>query len=393
MVTLNQVTLDGTALRSSNSRFNTARRASLEQKLAALDEQVEVAFKQAQEKDATEDQLYGTETSPTKLPRALRDLQRRQEQLKQALKNLESIETGRAERGERKDLSPKGPPVPLADPQSRVLPNKEGGYAPNYTGVAAVDSAQGIILDVQVLGGNDEASTVLPAVDAIEGHFGQKPKQVAADSGFNSGSNLSGLEERGVEALMPARQEIKGVNPALREALSKPVEEKDWPALPISPQSKRLDRSAFIYDASEDQYVCPMGKVLLRINGKAYNHHGVRGTYQMYECASCAGCPLAAKCLAPKSSARQIGRDEHEGRREAMAARMGSPAGKEQYKKRAWSSETPFAVLKTTMNFRGFLLRGLKKVTTELRWAATAYNIVKIVRFKASQRAAAAPAI
>ena len=33
-----------------------------------------------------------------------------------------------------------GPAAPLADPDSRVLPNKNGGFAPNYTAVLAVDS-------------------------------------------------------------------------------------------------------------------------------------------------------------------------------------------------------------------------------------------------------------
>lgn len=36
------------------------------------------------------------------------------------------------------------------------------------------------------------------------------------------------------------------------------------------------------------------------------------------------------------------------------------------------------------MNFRQFLLRGLKKADLELRWMATAYHLVKILRFKAS---------
>ena len=67
-----------------------------------------------------------------------------------------------------------------------------------------------------------------------------------------------------------------------------------------------------------------------------------------------------------------------------MAARLKTGAGAGQYKRRAWSSETPFAVLKTVMNFRQFLLRGLKKADLELRWMATAYNLVKILRFKAS---------
>ena len=55
---------------------------------------------------------------------------RRQEKLKEAMKKLAEREEARAG---RKDVSPKGPAIPLADPDSRVVPNKGGGHAPNYT--------------------------------------------------------------------------------------------------------------------------------------------------------------------------------------------------------------------------------------------------------------------
>jgi hypothetical protein len=194
------------------------------------------------------------------------------------------------------------------------------------------------------------------------------------------------LEAAGVELLMPAKQEFDGVNPALRPDVSQPVPQKDWPALPMNPQNKFLDKAAFVYDPAKDQYTCPMGEVLFRVNGKQYNHHGTKGTYQMYESAasSCAGCPLASRCLPKNKQTRRVGRDEHEPARERMKQRMESDAGKAQYKKRAWSAETPFAVLKAVMNFRRFLLRGLKKAGQELRWAAIAYNLKKLIAFKAA---------
>ena len=179
-VSLNQVTLDGTALRASNSRFNTARRASLEQKLAAMDLQVDAAMKQAAEQDKADDALYGQETSPVKLPRGLKDLKRRQERLKDAMKNLTAMEQDRAARGDRKDISAKGPAVPLADPDARVLLNKEGGYAPNYTGVLAVEGGHGIILDTQILGGNARA---LDRAAGSGEHSGKLRSKARADRG------------------------------------------------------------------------------------------------------------------------------------------------------------------------------------------------------------------
>lgn len=379
LVTLNQVTLDGTTTRANNSRYNTARRSSLEQKLAALDEQVEQRMKEFGEQDCREDELYGVETSPAKLPRSLADLKRRQEQLKKAMVNLAERE---ASRQGRKDVSAKGASVPLSDPDSRVLPNKSGGNAPNYTSVLAVDADSGMIVDTQVLGNNDEPSTVLAAIENIQDSFGQTPAALLADSGFHSGPNLKGLEQQGVEALIPARQQFRE-NPAVREDPSQPVPEKDFDRLPMSPQLKVLDKASFIYDSAKDCYQCPMGRVLEHVENKGYNRDGNQGTYKIYECGSCADCPLAARCLPKKATVRRVCRDEYESQRERAAARLNSDEGRQQYQRRSWAAETPFAVLKTTMNFRQLLLRGLEKVKQELTWAATAFNLVKLVRFKA----------
>ena len=388
LITLNQVTLDGTDPRANNSRYNTGRRASVERKMAALDAQIEGAMKQAAEQDRAEDALF-SESSPAKLPRELKDLQHRQEKLKQAMAKLEQLERDRAG---RKDLSAKGPAVPLGDPDSRVLPNKAGGHAPNYTGVLAVDSDSGMIVDTQVIGSNDEASTVLKAVENIEQDFGSKPAQMAADSGFNTGRNLAGLEQREVQPLMPAKQEF-AQNPAIRPDAAQPVPQEQWNALPVNPQNKILDKASFIYDSDKDRYLCPMGQTLLYSHDKPYNRDGVKGTYRMYQCAACAGCPLAHKCLPKNATERRVSRDEFEAHRERMACRMKSEEGRAQYKRRSHVAETPFAVFKTAMNFRQFLLRGLKKVNIEQRWICTAYNLMKLMRFKAAQILAATPAL
>jgi transposase len=388
LMALNQITLDGTDVRANNSRYKTGRRASIEQKIAVLDAQIEQAMKQAEEQDRSDNALFG-ETSPVKLPRDLKDMQRRQERLKAAMKKVEQMEKDRAG---RKDVSPKGPAVPLTDPASSVLPNKTGGHAPLYTAVLAVDSASGMIADTQALGSNDEASSVLPAVANIEQELGIRPGQVAADSGFNTGRNLAGLEAQQIEPLMPAKQEF-AENPAIRPDPTVPVPQEQRDQLPFNRQHKCLDKAAFIYDSGKDRYVCPMGQPLEYSHDKPYNRDGAKGTYHIYECGACAGCPLAPKCLPKQATERRVSRDEFESHRERMASRMKSEEGRAQYKRRSHAAETPFAVLKTVMNFRQFLLRGLKKVNMELRWMAIAYNLMKLTRFKAAQIAAAMNAV
>lgn len=384
LVRLNQVALDGTAVRSNNSTGNTARRDNLEQKLAALDEQVTQMLAAWEATDRKEDDLYGAESSAAPLPRDLADLKKRQATMRRALEQLKELEEKR--RG-RKDLSAKGPSIPLADPDSRMLPNKHGGQAPDYTAVLATDGQAGLIVHTQAIGGNDEAATVLPAVEQIEEDFGQAPGQLLTDGNFNSGPNLAELEQQKVEALMPARQPFRN-NPAQRADATQPVPPEQWDKLPVSPQQKVLDKAAFVYDSQSDQYRCPMGRALMFVGTQAYCRDKVKGTYRVYQCGTCGDCPLAAKCLRSGQSVRRLCRDEYEPARERLKRRMDSAEGKAAYTRRSWIAETPFAVWRTVMNFRQFLLRGLAKVQTELDWTATAYNLRKLMRHQRRQAAA-----
>jgi len=276
-----------------------------------------------------------------------------------------------------------------------VLPAKQGGYAPGYTTVLATDAKSGFVLDAQVIAGNDEPSTVLPAIEHVEENFGRKPDELVADSGFNSGPNLRGLAEQDVTPLMPPRQ-AADASAARRPDPAGPVPEADRGRLPVNPQSKTLDRAAFVYDPAADRYHCPMGRPMERTEDKPYDRHGTRGTYRVYESPGCGGCPLAGICLgqgkasaeqgkasAGKARVRRVCRDEYEELRERMAERMQSEAGRAAYRRRGPVAEAAFATLKAVMDFRQYLLRGLEKVRIETDWAVTALNLAKLVRLTA----------
>jgi hypothetical protein len=59
---------------------------------------------------------------------------------------------------------------------------------------------------------------------------------------------------------------------------------------------------------------------------------------------------------------------------------MAGEAAQKLYRQRSHIAETPFGILKSIMGLRQFLLRGLDKVKIEWRWAATAFNVIKLVR-------------
>jgi hypothetical protein len=422
LVRLNQVAFDGTMIKANNGRYNTARIKDVEAALLELDRQVGQMLEQAGEEDRREDLLYGQEASPTKLPRKWADLRKRQEALGKALQELRAMDLKRAG---RKDVSPKGPQVPLADSDARVLPNKEGGYAPNHVPILGVDGQAGIVVHASLAEGNDEAGSLLEMVDQVGEDLGQAPKQVLADGGFHTGANLTGLEQRGIEALIPERQrplENPAADPARQqvaeargpgeqsgppapppepqppapasapEAVSLgPVPPEQWDKLPINPQHKVLDKAAFIYDPVADRYVCPMGQALEFKGTDAYQRDSGSGVYRVYECSPgvCGACPLAKVCIKGKTKARRVMRDEHQGARDRAAQRLESPQGRADYRRRWWIAETPFGILKTVMDCRRFLLRGREGVETELNWIATAFNLRKLIRIRAAGPATA----
>ncbi len=378
LIRLNQVALDGTRVRANSSPHATASGKTLEQRLKALDEQIEKMLAEACAADQQDKDLFGDSVSASTLPTELSDLNKRQERLRKAFAAAQKAD---AKRAKRKGGPTRSAKIPVADPDSAIMPNKEGGYAPNFNPVAAVDSECGMIVDADVLNEMKEGETVIPTVERIESSFGRQPEQFLADSTFATGSNLSGLADRGIEAVMPVEQtKLPDANPAERADPTRPVAEEDWAKLPRRAQTKKLDRAAFVYDEKKDCYHCPLGRELAfdYIKMQARDT-GQASAYRVHTCGSCEGCGLASDCLMGKSKRRTVSYDQHESARREMAARMKTESGKKAYAKRAHLAETPNGFIKDVLGLRQFLLRGLDKVRTEWLWACTAFNIRKLM--------------
>ncbi len=394
LLRLNLIGLDGTRERANSSRHGTATAKTLAERLAVLDEQIEAAFSEAEAADRREDDLFG-QTTPNKLPRELADLKRRQERLQKALEKARGKDAKRkgkdgdaSEAPEARDgkaRKPKAAKVPVVDPDAAVMPNKDGGYAPNYTPVVTVDAERGYIVDADVDDSATEGHKTVQTVERIEEVFEQKVEQVMADGGYADGREMAELEERGVETYIPVATAVGDAadNPAVRDDPTQPVPQEAWDRLPRSKKGKKrvtLDRSAFVYDEAKDCFYCPMGRTLPSKDTQCRRRaDGQEVTVYRYECVGCQGCELSEACRQGKGP-RRIQVDEYEPVRQRVHARMNSPAGQAVYGRRAWVCETPFAFIKSWMNFRQFLLRGLPKVNTEWCWACTAYNLRKLVR-------------
>lgn len=386
LIRLCEVAFDGTRVKANNSRYNTRTAKTLEQKLQALDE----LFEQLAAQNRGADDEQSNLGSSTRLPDELADLQQRRQRLAAALERAQAGDEARRQQG----IDPAKNPVqvPLADPDSRVMPNKEGGYAPNYTPTAITDGTNGFIVDCDVLARVNEGDALAESVDRIQETFGQKPEKMLTDAGNNSGPNMAAMQERGIEFYAPAESlQPQPGNPAYRDDPRQPVPESEWSKLPRNNQGQ-LDKSCFVYDAQADQYFCPQGQPLSYEQTKRERRREKQSVRRVYRCAACMGCPLASACLATKSRrGRTINRDQHEALHEQTAMRMADPAARAIYNQRPRIAETTFGIIKSVMGLRQFLLRGLEKVKTEWRWATTAFNLVKLVRMIARLRAGCIP--
>ncbi len=234
----------------------------------------------------------------------------------------------------------------------------------------------------------NESPAFVPGLRRVEESLGERPEKALTDAGNNSGAVLEALEQLGIDAYAPAESnQPQPGNPACREDPTQPVPEEQWPNLPRS-GPKQLAKSCFVYDAEHDLYYCPQGHAMPFEKLKPDERNGERIQLRIYRCSQCAGCPLAQQCLnAQAQHGRTITRDPFEGARERMAAKMASESAREIYNQRPHIAETPFALLKSVMGMRRFLLRGLDNVKTEWTWAATALNVGKLVRELGRMRA------
>jgi transposase len=383
LMRLGEVAFDGTRIKANNSRFKTRTAKTLEAKLQVLDELFEHLLAESEKLDAEQ---VGS-GSPTRLPEELANIDQRRQRVRQALEQARAADEARRQQGVNPEKNPAQ--VPTSDPDSRVMPNKEGGYAPNYTPIATTDGHRGFIVDCDVTAAVNEGPLAVPSVDRIEETFGQKPEKFLTDTGNNSGQIQAQMEQRGVEFYAPVESsQPQCGNPAHRDDPTQPVPESQWPQLPRNDQDK-LDKSCFIYDAEHDQYYCPQGHTLPFEKTKPDDRGGQRVTVRVYRCPDCDSCPLLAACLSSNNQhGRTITRDEYEEVRQRTVARMATEPARKLYNQRPRIAETTFGILKSVMGLRQFLLRGLDKVKTEWCWACTAFNLGKLVREVARLRAA-----
>lgn len=381
LLPLEQLAYDGTRVRASNRRSGTRSPAELRPMREELTRQyAELEARLVAEDTREEARLKGQ--TDVRLPAELADVQRRLARVDAALAELQRV----AEAGETLPSR-----VPLTDPQSRVTPNKDGGFSPNYTPLATVDADSGLIAACDVIAMTNEEHFLTPQVARVQQDYDlpAPPPEVLADGMMVCGSNLQTLDAWGVTLYAPTKTLDAAQNPALREDPTQAVPPADWDRLATivvqprtGPKQPQLTKEAFVYDAGRDCYWCPAGQTLPATQRTSERYATGRMSRTRYKAAveACAACPLRTRCLQPGATRREISRFEHESLLEQLSQRMATPEAQAKYARRRHVGERPFAVIKQQYGVRQFLLRGLEQVRIEWRWLTTAFNLQRLLQ-------------
>lgn len=376
---------DGTRIKANNRKTGTRTPEELRQ----AKEQLAAKFKELEAKTAQADSIEQEQLGQANahgLAQELADVRLRQKRVDAALAEIRRLEEDDQKVPAR---------VPITDPQSRVMPNKEGGFAPNYNPTATVDVDSGIIVGAGVIANSDEDKHLVAAAEDVKEsfHLDAVPAAMLADGLMSTGENLAACEAAGIDLYSPIKLGSAEDNPAIRENPSEPVAQQDIDRLPTTTtkhkdgtKSTRLNKEAFVYDTGRNSYWCPAGKELPYVHRTSETENGrLRIRYRYKSDASvCAACPLAARCLGRASKTRQIGHEQHEALRVAHAEKMSSEAAKQQYSRRRHPGERPFAVIKSVFGARQFLSRGLGRVGDEWLWLCGAFNLHRLLGLIAS---------
>lgn len=381
VVKLAELYVDGTRILADANRSATLTAEKTINLLEQIDREIDERLARMEAVDQIDD-LFETGADGEELPEHLANLQGRKAELQRILQTCQDADVVRKKQG----VDPAKNPfqLPVTDQDSRILPNKEGGYAPNYTPLICVEGELGLIVSTVVINSPNEQDQLIAMVDDVEQSYDVDVKSIYADAAYSIVTNVVELEvERGKEFLSPDRKgDVTADNPANRDDPTQPVAEAEIERLPLNPSTKKFDGEAFFYDAEQDAHYCPAGRKLRWVGVEnTKQRSGQTITTGMYQCESCEGCNLVSLCRPSGNhkNPRKVRRDEHEVARRRHREMMSEPETKTRYSQRFSIGEKPFGQLKHNFKFRRFSVRGQAKVEAEWSLMGTAHNLLRLM--------------
>ena len=356
MVELSLLLHDGTKVRAVAGRSSLHRRKTVEKRL----KEARKVVRELDRKAESETEGLDAKRRAAQRRAAQEGLQR----AKAALEKLKKLEA-KAKPSEQKKLR-----VSDSEPDAGNMKHPDGGWGPSYNVQVSTEAKSRIIVGVVVSTAANDTHELMPALEEVEKNCGVLPKQVIADNGYASRSNVEQTSEKNVELIAPWKDD------AAREA----------GACATNGIQAEFVPSEFRAQRGGKKLTCPAGKTLVVIGQK--KHHGQM--HHVFEArqVDCGQCPSRGQCCGARGGPRRIERVVESPAMKQYLGRMKRPEVKQLYKKRSEIAEFPHLWVKAVKGWRRFRVRGAVKAGMEAMWVALAYNVSQWMRLQAEATAA-----
>jgi len=358
-IDLSHLMIDGTKIKANANDDKNISKETLKK----LEKHIDRYLKECDKVDEEEDKIYG-DKGMHELPKDLDSREKRQPIVRKIVDEInKSMKEGKKERLQEikselqniKQVLEKNNQnkYSFTDPDSRFMQNKKNRYELSYNPQLVTDK-NGLIISNDVTQRADDRGQLLPNVRRVEQDFGKLPKgtKLSVDTHYSKGDEVELLEEEGLDIYSP----VYGMH---KESKNK------------------FDKLNFEYIEDEDIFICPEGKTL-KYSCTTFSKQQQRYlTRYQASCNDCINCKHKLECCKNTKSKALVGVPGHKSL-ERIKKKMQTEEGKEAYNLRKQTVETDFGDIKHNKKFRGFLLRGIKKVKTEWDLVCIASNLVKI---------------
>jgi len=330
--------LDGAFLRANASKNKLILKSSVQKDILKVEEDIT--------KYLTTLEYSDQEKQPkqiiNKLPKDLRKLKYKKEQLDNDLKLLEKLDRTQYNTTD-KDAS---------------LMKKPAHNLMAYNSQVVVDDKYKLIVATNVTSqGNDLQELHNMSIQTKENLELSKDDKldIVADTGYYSAKEFKKCEEDNINAYVPQANTTKAQQ-----------------------DKNKYSRDKFTYDKNNDCYICPNNTKLLK-TPTPQNKGGKINYIYRSPSANCNNCSLRNRCITTKTRYKQIYRWEHEHIVEKHKAKMKTKIAKDIVKKRGSMVEHQFGTIKRTLGWDHFLVRGKDKVSGENALIMFTYNFKRIL--------------
>jgi transposase len=205
----------------------------------------------------------------------------------------------------------------------------------------------------------NDMNLLIPHLNRVQERLGHLPRTVIADAGYGSEENYAYLEQAGVEGYV-------------KYPLFNKQQKRSW-------RKQRFRAENWEYVPARDEYICPhQQRVTFQCNRVRTTDNGYRISFRVYECSSCAACPLKPQCTKAVGNRRiEINPTLIRYQKQARE-KLVSDQGRKLRAQRGVEPESVFGRIKQDWGFRRFTLRGMDKVKLEWGLYCIAHDIAKL---------------